>query len=348
MAKENVGASFDAIMRDLKARKFSPIYILMGEEPYYIDKVSDYIAENVLQPEEQAFNQTVCFGLDVTGAQVADMARRYPMMAEYQVVIVKEAQNLKAWEPIEKYVEKQPVKSTILVLCHKNGVLDRRKKTTASLLKQVEACGGVVFESKKKRDYELPGFIEGYLRLKNATIDPKSSQMIADHIGSDLNRLASELDKVLISLPDDRREVTPEIVEREIGVSKEFNGFELRDAIIRRDVFKANQIVNYFDNNPKAGSLYSFLPLLFNYFQNLMIAYYAPNRSSEKSILEQLELKSSWAVKDYITGLRNYSGQKIFQIISKIREIDAKSKGLDNPNTGAGDLMKELIFFILH
>ena len=348
MAKENVGASFDAIMRDLKARKFSPIYILMGEEPYFIDKISDYIAANVLTPDEQAFNQTVCFGSDVTGSQVADMARRYPMMAEHQVIIVKEAQNLKAWEPIEKYVEKTPVASTVLVLCHKNGVLDRRKKSTASLLKLAEANGGVVFESKKKRDYELPGFIEGYLKLKNASIDQKSAQMIADHIGADLSRLSSELDKVLISLPEDRRVVTPEIVEREIGVSKEFNGFELRDAIIRHDVFKANQIVNYFDNNPKAGSLYSFLPLLFNYFQNLMIACYAPDKSSENSIAQQLELKSSWGAKDYIAGLRKYSAAKTFEIISIISEIDAKSKGLDNPNTGAGDLMKELIFFILH
>lgn len=348
MAKENAGVSFDAIMRNLKERKFSPIYILMGEEPYFIDKISDYIAEHALQPEEQAFNQTVCFGADVNAAQVVDMARRYPMMAEFQVVIVKEAQNLKTWEPFEKYAEKKPVASTILVLCHKNGTLDRRKKAISNLLKHVEANGGVVFESKKKRDYELPGFIEGYLKLKKASIDPKSAQMIADHIGSDLSRLSSELDKVLISLPEDRREVTPEIVEREIGVSKEFNGFELRDAIVNRQVFKANQIVKYFDSNPKAGSLFAFLPLLFNYFQNLMIAYYAPDKSSDFAVAQYLELKSGWLAKDYVTGLRNYSAMKTLQIISKIREIDAKSKGLDNPNTGVGDLMKELIFFILH
>ncbi|MBQ7470808.1 MAG: DNA polymerase III subunit delta [Prevotella sp.] len=348
MAKENVGVSFDAIMRDLKARKFSPIYILMGEEPYFIDKISDYIAEHALQPEEQAFNQTVCFGADVSSAQVVDMARRYPMMAEYQVIIVKEAQNLKAWEPFEKYAEKNSVASTILVICHKNGNLDRRKKAVSNLLKHVEAKGGVVFESKKKREQELPGFIEGYLKLQKATIDHKSALMIAEHIGADLNRLTSELDKVLISLPEDRREVTPEVVEREIGVSKEFNGFELRDAIVNRNVFKANQIIKYFDKNPKAGSIYAFLPLLFNYFQNLMIAHYAPNKSSDSAVAEYLDLRSGWFAKDYMTGLRNYSARKTLQIISKIREIDAKSKGLDNPNTGAGDLMKELIFFILH
>lgn len=347
MPKENTGASFDAIMHDLKERKFAPIYILMGEEPYFIDKISDYLVEHVLQPEEQAFNQTVCFGADVTSAQIADMALRYPMMAEFQVVIVKEAQNLKNWEPLEKYSEK-PVPTTVLVLCHKNGTLDRRKKTVAALLKHVETNGGVVFESKKKRDYELPGFIEGYLKLHKATIDHKASQMIADYIGADLSRLTSELDKVLISLPESRREVTPEIVEREIGVSKEFNSFELRDAIVNRNIFKANQIVKYFDNNPKAGSIYSFLPLLFNYFQNLMIAFYAPQKTSENSVAQYLDLKSGWAAKDYMTGMKNYTAMKTLQIISKMREIDAKSKGLDNPNTGAGDLMKELIFFILH
>jgi DNA polymerase-3 subunit delta len=348
MAKENIGASFDAIMRDLKERRFSPIYILMGDESYFIDKISDYIAEHVLQPEEQAFNQTVCYGADVSASQVADMARRFPMMSEYQVIIVKEAQNLKTWEPLEKYVEKKPVPSTILVLCHKNGSLDRRKKAVANLLKGAEACGGVVFESKKKKEQELPSFIEGYLKLRKASIDYKSAQMIAEHIGADLNRLTSELDKVLISLPDERREVTPEVVEREIGVSKEFNGFELRDAIVNRNVLKANQIVKYFDSNPKAGSIFAFLPLLFNYFQNLMTAYYAPERNSENSVAQYLDLRSGWFAKDYMTGMRNYTATKTLQIISKMREIDAKSKGLDNPNTGTGELMKELIFFILH
>ena len=172
--------------------------------------------------------------------------------------------------------------------------------------------------------------------------------MIADHIGSDLGRLTSELDKVLISLPADRLRVTPEVVEREVGVSKDFNAFELRNAIVQKDCFKANQIVKYFDSNPKAGSLYSFLPLLFSYFQNLMIVHYAPRRNTDQDIAGALDLRNSWGARDYITGLKNYSARKTMSIISKLREIDGKSKGLDNPNTGAGDLMKELIFFILH
>ena len=292
---EAKNVSFDSIMADLEARRFAPVYYLMGEESYYIDKISDYIAEHVLQPEERDFNQTVLFGSDVTASQVADYARRYPMMSEYQVIIVKEAQNIKQTEALEKYF-KQPLASTILVICHKNGNVDGRKRE--------------------------------YVKA--------------------IHRLSSELDKVILSLPEQDRRVTPQVVEDQIGVSKEFNGFELRDAIVNRNVFKANQIIKYFDENPKAGSIYAFLPLLFNYFQNLMIAYYAPNNKSQEAVAEWLELRNSWAAKDYMIGMRNYTGTKVMQIIGKIREIDAKSKGLDNPNTPPGELMKELIFYILH
>ncbi len=339
-AKNN---TYDSILRDLKARKFAPVYYLMGEESYYIDKISDYIAENVLAPEERDFNQTIMFGSDVTASQVADTCRRYPMMAERQVVIVKEAQNIKQTEALEKYI-KQPLQSTVLVICHKNGKIDGRKREYVKAIQQA----GVLFESVKLKEYQLPAFIEAYLKQHEASIDHKSTQLIADAIGSDLSRLTSELDKVLLSLSEKDRRVTPQVVEDQIGVSKDFNGFELRDAIVNRNIFKANQIINYFDKNPKAGSIYSFLPLLFNYFQNLMIAFYAPNRTSQEAVAEWLEMKSSWGAKDYMTGMRNYSGMKVMQIISKLREIDAKSKGLDNPNTPPGELMKELIFYILH
>ena len=336
------GVTFQTIMQDLKNRSFAPFYLLMGDESYYIDSISDYIASHILSPEECDFNQTICFGSDVTAVQVADMARRYPMMAEYQVIIVKEAQNIRSLEALEKYL-KNPVKSTILVWCHKNGKIDARKKVIG-----VAQSVGVVFESKKLRDYQLPDFIQNYLKPKKISIDPKSCQMIADYIGADLSRIVSELDKILIYLPEDDRRITPEVVEKEVGVSKDFNAFELRNAIVSKDVFKANQIIKYFDNNPKAGSLYSFLPLLFSFFQNLMIVHYTPNKSSEQDIARALDLKSAWGSKDFITGLRNYSARKTMEIISKIREVDGKSKGLDNPNTGAGELMKELIFFILH
>ena len=340
---EAKNVTFNSIMGDLKARKFLPVYYLMGDESYYIDQITDYIAEHVLQPEERDFNQTILFGSDVNASQIADVARRYPMMSQYQVVIVKEAQNIKNTEALEKYF-KAPQNSTILVMCHKNGTIDGRKR---EYVKSIQSAG-VLFESKTLRDRDLSPFIENYLKGKNVSIDPKSTQIIADSIGADLSRLTSELDKVILSLPEQDRRVTPQIVEEQIGVSKDFNSFELRDAIVNRNVFKANQIIKYFDDNPKAGSIYSFLPMLFNFFQNLMIAYYAPNNKSQERVAEWLELRNPWAAKDYMTGMRNYSGMKVMQIIGKIREIDAKSKGLDNPNTPPGELMKELIFYILH
>ena len=340
---EAKNVTFEGIMHDLEARQFQPVYFLMGDEAYYIDKIADYIAEHVLQPEERDFNQTVLFGSDVSAAQIADYARRYPMMSEYQVIIVKEAQNIKNTEALTQYF-KAPMPSTILVMCHKNGSVDGRKK---EYVKAIQTAG-VLFESKKLKEKELPTFIENYLKARQVGIDPKSTQMIAENIGADLSRLTSELDKVILSLPADNRKVTPQVVEDQIGVSKEFNGFELRDAIVTRNVYKANLIIKYFDENPKAGSIYSFLPMLFSYFQNLMMAYYAPNNRSQEGVADWLELRNPWAAKIYMTGMRNYTGVKVMQIISKIREIDAKSKGLDNPNTPPGELMKELIFYILH
>ena len=327
-------------MRALKAGNFSPIYILMGDEPYFLDKITDYIADNVLQPEERDFNQSVVFGSDVTAAQVVDLAREFPMMATHRVVIVKEAQSLKNADLLVKYLA-TPVPSTILVLCYKGGKVDR------SVLAKAKTSG-IVFESKKKRDYELPDFIMGYLKLRGVTIDNKSASMIAEHIGADLSRLTSELEKVMISLPANDRRITPDVVEQQIGVSKDFNVFELKNAIVTKNIFKANQIIKYFDNNPKAGSLYSFVPLLFNYFQNLMIAHYAPEKTNENALANYLELKSSWAAKEYITGMRNYSATKVLNIIHMIKVTDAKSKGIGNVSTSTGDLAKELLFFILH
>ena len=339
---EKQGKTFQDIMKDLKARRFSPIYILMGEEAYYIDQITNYIAENVLTPAEQDFNLNICFGADVSAVQVTDMAKRFPMMAEYQVVIVKEAQNIHSLDALEKYL-KNPAKTTILVWCHKNGKIDARKKVIS-----LAEAHGLIFESKKLKEYQLAGFMQTYLAAKKITIEPKATQMMADHIGADLSRLTSELDKVALSLSENDKRITPDIVEKEVGVSKNFNTFELRDAIVNRNVFKANQIVNHFISNPKAGSLYSFLPLLFSYFQNLMIVFYSPNNKSESDIAQILGLKNNWGAKEYIIGMRNYSARKTMDIIAKIREVDAKSKGLNNVSTGAGDLMKELIFFILH
>ena len=340
---ETKNVTYSSIMKELQSGQYRPVYYLMGEESYYIDKICDYIAEHALQPEERDFNQTIMFGSDVNASQIADAARRYPMMAERQVIIVKEAQNLKNTDALEKYL-KQPSVTTVLVICHKNGKIDGRKREYVKAIQQA----GILFESQKVKDRDLPAFIEEFVKQKNASIDPKSTQLIADAIGADLSRLVSELEKVLLGLPEESRRITPQVVEDRIGVSKDFNGFELRDAIVNRNVYKANQIINYFDKNPKAGSIYSFLPMLFNYFQNLMIAFYSPNKDSQEEVAAWLELRSPWAAKDYMTGMRNFTAMKTMQIISKLREIDAKSKGLDNPNTPPEELMKELIFYILH
>lgn len=342
---EKKSNTFDGIMADMKKGVFAPVYILMGEEPYYIDAISNYILEHALQLEERDFNQTVLYGIDVDNAEgaarVVNMAKEYPMMAERRVVMVKEAQNMRSFDALEKYFERV-MPSTVLVLCFK-GKVDRRKKFVAQAAKI-----GVLFESTKKNDRELVSFINKYVKEKGATADDKAVQMIKDHVGSDLPRIVSEIDKLIVALNDGDRRITPELVEDRVGVSKDFNVFELRNALVHKDVFKANQIVKYFNNNPKAGSLYSILPNLFSFFQNLMIAYYAPDKRSEKAVANFIGLNSEWAAKDYVSAMRNYSGMKTLQIISKMREIDAKSKGLDNPNTGADELFKELIYFILH
>lgn len=343
MAEKKQTSTYESIMRDLKNRKFAPIYILQGEEPYFIEKISDYLAENVLKPEECDFNQVILFGAETSDQRVADEARAYPMMADYRVVIVKESQNMKGnGSRLARYFEK-PVATTILVLCHKGGKIDGR-----SLVGKKIPPSAVVFESKKKRDYELPAFISGYLKLHQAAIDDKAAQMISEHVGADLHRLTSELDKVLISLPKDNRRVTPEVVEHEIGVSKEFNGFELRDAIANKQIFKANQIINYFDKNSKTAGLFLLLPSLYNFFQNLMIAYYTPGQKTEASVAQYLDLKSPWAARPYLIGMRNYSGVKVMKILAKIRETDMKNKGVDNSSTPPAQLMKELLFFIMH
>lgn len=342
MAEKRQTTTYESILSDLSEGKFAPLYILMGEESYFIDKITDFIAQNALREEERDFNQTVCFGSDVSAAAVADMARRYPMMAERQVVIVKEAQNIKQWDQLEQYFEK-PQPTTVLVIAYKNGTIDGRKK----ILTKAQNAGAVIFESKKLYERDLPVFIVDYLKRHQATIDQKSCLMIAEHIGSDLSRLTSELDKVCLSMPEGSRHITPEVVEEQIGVSKDFNGFEFRSAIANRDILKANRILKYFDSNPKSGGPFMLIPLLFNFFQNLMLAHYAPQKT-DSGVAQFLDLRNAWGAKEYMIGLRNYSGMKTMQIIQKIRETDAKSKGLDNPNTPVGDLMKELVFFILH
>jgi DNA polymerase III, delta subunit len=245
MAKET---TYEEIARELKNRIYKPVYYLMGEESYYIDRISEYIAQTVLNENEKEFNQTIVYGADTDIATVINAAKRYPMMSKYQVVIVKEAQNIKNIEELVYYLQK-PLDSTILVLCHKHGTLDRRKKLAAEIEKV-----GVLFESKKIKDAQLPGFISSYLKRRSVEIEPKASEMMAEFVGADLSRMAGELEKLIITLPRGQKRITPEQIERNIGISKDYNNFELRNALVAKDVFKANQIIKYFEENPQNKS----------------------------------------------------------------------------------------------
>ena len=338
MAKET---TYEEIARDLKNRIYKPVYYLMGEESYYIDRISEYIAQTVLNENEKEFNQTILYGADTDIATIINAAKRYPMMSKYQVVIVKEAQGVKNIDELSYYLQK-PLESTILVLCHKHGVLDRRKKLAAEIEKV-----GVLFESKKIKDTQLAGFITSYLKRKSIEIEPKASEMMAEFVGTDLSRMAGELEKLIITLPKGQKRITPEQIEQNIGISKDYNNYELRNALIIKDVFKTNQIIKYFEENPKTNPLQMTLSVLFNFFSNLMLAYYAPEKS-EQGIAAQLGLKSPWQSKDYLAAMRKYSGVKVMQIIGEIRYCDAKSKGVGNSSLGDGELLRELVYKILH
>ena len=267
MAKET---TYEEIARELKNRIYKPVYYLMGEESYYIDRISEYIAQTVLNENEKEFNQTIVYGADTDIATVINAAKRYPMMSKYQVVIVKEAQNIKNIEELVYYLQK-PLDSTILVLCHKHGTLDRRKKLAAEIEKV-----GVLFESKKIKDAQLPGFISSYLKRRSVEIEPKASEMMAEFVGADLSRMAGELEKLIITLPRGQKRITPEQIERNIGISKDYNNFELRNALVAKDVFKANQIIKYFVLTylQPVGSVTAIDGLLdFTYVENRGVAF---------------------------------------------------------------------------
>lgn len=333
--------TYEDIAKDIKNGKFSPVYLLMGEEDYYIDRISDYIVEKALDENEKEFNLTIMYGLDTDMASVVNNAKRYPMMSEHQVVVVKEAQNLRSWEELSFYMQK-PLTSTILVFCYKHGTLDRRKKIVAEIEKN-----GVVFESKKLKENLLPGFITTYMKRRKMEIDDTAAQLMAEFVGNDLNRLAGELDKLIITMPKDRNRITPVEIERNIGISKDYNNFELKNALITKDTLKANKIVKYFSDNPKSNPLQPTLALLFNYFSNLMVAYYAPERT-ENGVAAYLGLKSPWLAKEYIAGMKAYTGVKVMNIITQIRLCDARSKGIGNVSLSPGELLRELVYFILH
>ncbi|WP_278624395.1 DNA polymerase III subunit delta [Parabacteroides gordonii] len=337
--KEN---TFEEICRDIVAKKFQPVYILMGEEPFFMDRITDLLLENVLSESEKDFNQMVMYGADTDAAMIINAARRFPMMSEYQLVVVREAQLVRDIELLTNYV-KSPLKSTVLVINYKYKTLDRRK-TLASATDKT----GILFESKKIPDYKMPAFIVSFMQQRSIGIDPKAAQMLSDFLGNDLSRLNKELDKLALILPEKAvKRITPELIEQNIGISKEYNNFELIKALAVKDVLKANRIAQYFEKNPKSNPIQMTLPVIFNYFSNLLICYYTKDRS-ETGIMTALGLRGTFQVKDYMTGLRNYPAMKVFNLISDIRTTDARSKGVENTSVSDADLLKELLYKILH
>lgn len=340
MAKKEY--TFDEICRDIKSRRFSPVYVLMGEESFFIDKLTDLLMATVLDESEKDFNQLLLYGAETDAVSVINAARRFPMMSEYQLIVVREAQQMRDIELLATYVKK-PLASTVLVINYKYKTLDRRK----ALASAVES-NGLLFESKKIPEYKMPAFITSILQARSIAIDPKASQMLSDCLGNDLNRLDKELDKLKIILAEKGlNRVTPELVEQNVGISKEYNNFELLRAISTKDILKANRIIQYFKDNPKSNPIQATLAVLFNYFSNLLICYYTKDRS-ESGLMQALGIRASFQLKDYTAGLRNYSAMKVFNVIAEIRLADAQSKGVGNVSTDNGEIMKYLLYKILH
>lgn len=338
MAKQNT--SYEQIIASIRNKDFHPVYLLMGEEAYYIDLLSDYIQNNILNEMEREFNQTIVYGKDTDMLSVINAAKRYPMMSPYQVVIVKEAQHIKSWDDLSFYLQ-NPLKSTLLVFCYKHGVPDKRKKWVQDVAKN-----GVVFESNKLRDYEIAAWISRYAKEKNIQLNEKAQIMLSEFLGTDLSKIVNELDKLLLVLPPDSNEITPQLIERNIGISKDFNVFELQVALINRDVLKANRIVKYFAENKKANPLVLVLGQLFNFFSNLMLYHYLSDKS-QMAVAGELKI-NPYFVKDYQKASQVYNAWKTMNIISCIRETDARSKGVGSVNSDDGDLLKELMFKIMH
>ena len=339
MAKQS-GITYEQIMTDLRRKAYRPVYFLMGEEAYYIDQISDYIQNNILDESEVDFNLSILYGKDVDIDTVINAAKRYPMMAEFQVVIVKEAQLIKDWESLSYYLAK-PLKSTILCFCYKYGKPDGRRIWVQDLNKHA-----VVFESKKLYDNQIGQWIRNYLGEKKVRISEKAEMMLTEFLGTDLSKIANELDKLLITKAPNELQITPELIEKNIGISKDFNVFELQDALIKKDILKVNRIVRYFGENKKSNPIQMVLAQLFNFFSNLMMFHYLPDKSPAV-VASELKV-NPYFTKDYIQAAKSFNAWKTMQIISEIRTTDARSKGIDDTGTESAYLLKELTFKILH
>ena len=328
------------IVNDIQKGNIKPIYFLMGEEPYYIDRISDFIEENVLSEEERGFNQMLIYGRDTSIDEIVSNAKRYPMMAERQVVIVKEAQDLS--RTIEKLVDyaENPQPTTVLVVCYKYKKIDKRKKLYKAVNKS-----GVLFEGKRLYENKVGSWITGNLKSRGYSISPKASQMLVEFLGTDLGKIDNELDKLTLICPQGTT-ISPEIIEENIGISKDFNNFELRKAIGEKDSLKAHRIINYFSQNPKDNPMVVTISLLFSYFSQIL-QYHGLNDKSKGVVAKQLKI-SPYFVSDYAVAARNYPMKKVSHAISLLQETDVKSKGVGASNVSQGDLLKELLVKIMN
>ena len=332
--------TYEEIISDLKKRIFKPVYFLAGEEPYYIDLITEYIQDKVLAEDEKAFNQIILYGEDTNIAAIIDTARRFPMMSSHQVLIIKEAQALKKLEELIIYLEK-PLLSTILVFSYKYKTIDKRTK-----LHKILESHGVYFESPRIRDYLIPAWIERYLMNKGIKADPSASAMLTEYLGTDLHKIVNELDKLIITLPPGEPQITTTLIEKNIGISKDYNIFELQKAIGERNILKANMIIHYFADNPKDNPITFSIASLFGFFSKLLTFHYLTDKS-KNNVASVLKI-NPYFVKEYENSASKYNVAKTVQIISLLRTYDMKSKGYGDPGTEPGDLLKELVFRILH
>jgi DNA polymerase-3 subunit delta len=339
--------TIENILADIKKRAFKPVYFLHGEESYYIDFIADLLENVVLSEAEKGFNQTILYGKEVDMLTIISTAKRYPMMSDFQLVIVKEAQNIKFGkgdtkdaDPFASYLE-NPLRSTVLVFCHKYGSLDKRLK----IAKAIEKIG-VLFESKKLYENQVSEWAMNFVGTKGFKLDTKAGAMVAEYLGNDLSKVANELEKVMINMGD-RKTITMDDIQKNVGISKEYNTFEFNTAIAKRDVLKANKIVDYFAANKKENPLVVTIGQLNTYFSKIFTYYYLADKS-KSNIASALKI-NPYFVQEYEQAAKNYNFDKTCQVISLLREYDLKSKGVDSTgNTDEGELLKELVWKILH
>ena len=328
------------IVSDIRAGHIKPIYFLMGEESYYIDKVSDFIENTILTEEEKGFNQMILYGRDVSIEDIVSNAKRFPMMAERQVVIVKEAQDLsRTIENLVAYAE-NPQPSTVLVICYKYKTLDKRKKLSKTIAKH-----GILLESKKLYENQVGDWIRRVLSGKSYNIEPKATLMLVEFLGTSLSKINNELEKLMLILPKNSL-ITATHIEENIGISKDFNNFELRKAVGAKQIVKVNQIINYFAQNPRSNPLVMTISLLNSFFTQLLI-YHGLKNKAKANVAKALRV-NPYFVGDYDTAARNYPMRKVSEIISLLRTADLKSKGVGATNMNQGDILKELLFKMMH